>query len=59
MRKSIKIGDTTNCGAVFDVRLPMIGVQTSAGIQYIALKRLYGRSAPCRFVNGQYVAPNE
>lgn len=33
MRKSIKVGTHTNCGPIFDVRLPMSGVQTTSGMQ--------------------------
>jgi hypothetical protein len=55
MRKRIRVGAQTNCGQVFEVRLPMVGVQTVAGMQFIDISRLYGPSAGCRFVNGQYV----
>jgi hypothetical protein len=54
-RKRIRVGAQTNCGQVFEVRLPMVGVQTAAGMQFIDISRLYGPSAGCRFVNGQYV----
>jgi hypothetical protein len=55
MRGSVRIGTRTNCGEVFDVRLPMVGVQTTVGTQFIRLDDLYGPSAGCRFVNGRYV----
>lgn len=55
MRKNIRIGSRTNCGEIFDVRLPMVGVQTINGIQYIRLADLYGPSQNCRFANGKYV----
>jgi hypothetical protein len=55
MRANIRNGTRTNCGQVFDVKLPMIGVQTMAGMQYIDINRLWGPSANCYFVNGQYV----
>lgn len=55
VRKTLRIGARTNCGQVFEIRLPMIGVQTTLGMQYIDISRLYGPSANCRFVNGQYV----
>ena len=51
----VRIGTQTNCGAVFEVRLPMVGVQTMNGMQFLPLSQLYGPSANCRFVNGQYV----
>ncbi len=55
MRKHIRVGTMTNCGQVFEVRLPMIGVQTINGMQFIDVSRLYSPNANCRFVNGQYV----
>lgn len=55
MRAHVRIGTQTNCGAVFEVRLPMVGVQTMNGMQFLPLSQLYGPSASCRFVNGQYV----
>lgn len=55
MRRTIKIGTRTNCGDVFDVRPPMIGVQTMHGTQFIRITELYGPSANCRFANGKYV----
>ncbi len=55
MRARVRIGTQTNCGAVFEVRLPMVGVQTMNGMQFLPLSQLYGPSANCRFVNGQYV----
>lgn len=55
MRANPKIGTVTNCGQIFDIRLPMVGVQTMIGIQYLKLDLLYGTSADCQFVNGQYV----
>ena len=54
MRKTIRVGTHTNCGPVFDVRLPMIGVQTAIGMQFIELTRLYGASADCHFENGMH-----
>lgn len=45
----------TNCGRVYDVRKPMVGVQTPAGQMYIPLDQLRGPSSGCRIVNGQYV----
>jgi hypothetical protein len=54
MRKTIRVGTHTNCGPVFDVRLPMIGVQTAIGMQFIEVTRLYGASADCHFENGIY-----
>jgi hypothetical protein len=47
MRQNIKVGGYTNCGQVFDVRLPMIGVQTPAGKRYIDISRLYAPTEPC------------
>ena len=55
LRKRIRVGAKTNCGQVFELRLPMVGVQTIHGVQFIDLSRLYGPSAECRFRNGQYV----
>lgn len=55
MRKRVRIGTQTNCGQVFDVRLPMVGVQTMRGTQYIDISKLYGPDADCNFVNGVYV----
>lgn len=57
MRKSIKIGTHTNCGVVFEVRKPMIGVQTPAGMQFIELDRLYAPGAGCAMNGQQYVGP--
>jgi hypothetical protein len=54
MRQTIKVGTQTNCGQVFDVRLPMVGVQTPVGIQYIEVNRLYSPGRGCTFVNGVY-----
>lgn len=54
MRQTIKVGTQTNCGQVFDVRLPMVGVQTAIGIQYIEVNRLYIPGRSCTFVNGVY-----
>jgi hypothetical protein len=55
MRRGVKIGTQTNCGPVFDIRLPLVGVQTSVGMQFIMLSRLYGPGAGCALLNGQYV----
>lgn len=55
MRNHLRVGARTNCGQVFEIRSPMIGVQTVVGMQFIDISRLYGPSANCRFVNGQYV----
>lgn len=55
MRKQVRVGTQTNCGQVFDVRLPMVGVQTMHGTQYIDISKLYGPDADCNFVNGVYV----
>ncbi|MCR4469741.1 hypothetical protein [Burkholderia sp. SCN-KJ] len=55
MRKHIRVGAMTNCGQVFELRRPMVGVQTMNGMQFIDISRLYGPSADCRFLNGQYV----
>jgi hypothetical protein len=57
LRRTVKIGDQTNCGAVFDVRRPMIGVQTIMGMQYLRLDTIFAPGAPCRFVDGRYVPP--
>ena len=54
MRQAIKVGTQTNCGQVFDVRLPMVGVQTPVGIQYIEVNRLYSPGRGCTFVEGVY-----
>jgi hypothetical protein len=54
MRANAKIGTFTNCGQIFDIRLPMVGVQTTMGMQYLQLDLLYGQSVDCRFVNGHY-----
>jgi hypothetical protein len=54
MRQTIKVGTQTNCGQVFDVRLPMVGVQTPVGMQYIEVNRLYIPGRGCTFVNGVY-----
>lgn len=54
MRKHVRIGTQTNCGQVFDVRLPMVGVQTMVGSQYIDISKLYGPDANCNFKNGVY-----
>lgn len=54
MRQTIKVGTQTNCGQVFDVRLPMVGVQTPVGMQYIEVNRLYIPGRSCTFVNGVY-----
>jgi hypothetical protein len=59
IRKAVRIGAETNCGTVFDVRLPMVGIQTSNGMQYIRLDRLYAAGAGCVFQNGQYVGPGD
>lgn len=58
MRNNIRIGTKTNCGLVFDIRKPMIGVQTMIGMQYISLDQLWGPSAGCHFKNGVYIGPN-
>ena len=55
MRRTARIGTRTNCGLIFDVRLPMVGVQTPAGGQFLELATLYGPSASCRIANGVYV----
>ena len=55
MRQHIRVGTQTNCGQVFEVRLPMVGVQTINGMQFIDVSRLYSPNTTCRFVNGQYV----
>lgn len=55
MRKGVRIGTQTNCGNVFELRLPLVGVQTMYGMQYLQLSDLYGPSADCRFLNHQYV----
>jgi hypothetical protein len=58
VRKNIRIGTRTNCGLVFDVKQPMIGVQTMVGMQYIHVDELWGPSAGCYFRNGVYTGPN-
>jgi len=55
VRANLRVGSQTNCGQVFEIRSPMAGVQTIVGMQFIDVSRLYGPSANCRFVNGQYV----
>lgn len=55
LQKTVRIGSETNCGTIFDIRLPLVGVQTMIGQQYLRLDSLYGPSATCRFSNGQYV----
>jgi hypothetical protein len=57
MRKHIRVGTMTNCGEVFEVRLPMVGVQTIKGMQFIDVSRLYAPTANCMFLNDQYVGP--
>ena len=57
MRKHIKIGTETNCGSVFELRLPMVGVQTPKGMQYIPLNNLYSPNVGCEFQHGLYVGP--
>ena len=54
LRAHIKVGSLTNCGQVFDVKMPMIGVQTMIGMQYIDVQRLFSPLVGCKFVNGQY-----
>jgi len=58
MRKTIAIGTRTNCGLVFDIKKPMIGVQTMMGMQYIHVDQLWGSSSDCHFRNGVYTGPN-
>lgn len=58
MRKHIHVGTMTNCGEVFEVRLPMVGVQTIKGMQFIDVSRLYAPTANCMFLNDQYVGPS-
>lgn len=53
-RNSIQIGSWTNCGQVYDVRKPMIGVQTMIGQQYIDINRLFPQGFGCHFKNGIY-----
>ncbi|MBB3221127.1 hypothetical protein [Pseudoduganella umbonata] len=55
MRKTINIGTRTNCGQVFEIKRPMVGVQTIIGMQYIDISQLWGASANCYFRNGVYV----
>ncbi len=57
MRRHVKVGTITNCGPVFDVRLPMVGVQTADGMQFIALNSLYSPDVGCSFDNGVYAGP--
>jgi hypothetical protein len=57
MRKTIAIGTRTNCGLVFDIKKPMIGVQTMMGMQYIHVDQLWGPSSDCHFRNGVYTGP--
>ncbi|MDD3325659.1 MAG: hypothetical protein PHW25_01075 [Zoogloea sp.] len=55
MRKGAKVGTRTNCGQIYQMNLPMVGVQTMFGMQQIELARLFGPSANCRFNNGVYI----
>lgn len=55
MRKGAKVGTRTNCGQIYQMNLPMVGVQTMLGMQQIELARLFGPSAGCRFNNGVYI----
>lgn len=55
MRRTVRVGTRTNCGLVFEVRLPMVGVQTSIGMQFLPIDELYGPSVTCRFFNGNYI----
>lgn len=57
MRRHIHIGTETNCGAVFAIDLPMVGVQTAHGMQYIRLQRLYAPDVGCRFSGNVYAGP--
>jgi hypothetical protein len=57
MRKHTHVGTMTNCGEVFDVRLPMVGVQTIENAQFIDVSRLYMPATDCLFANGVYAGP--
>lgn len=57
MRRHIRIGTETNCGAVISIRLPMVGVQTTNGISYIRLRDLFAPGVGCRLRGKLYVGP--
>ena len=54
LRKFPTVGSGTNCGPIFEVRLPQVGVTTVDGPKFIPLADLYAPGVACHFVNGKY-----
>lgn len=48
------VGAGTNCGPIFEVRLPQVGVTTIEGPKFIDLADLYAPGVGCHLVNGRY-----
>ena len=53
-RKSVKVGDDSNCGLVVEVKAPIISVQTQIGVQWLKIAQIYPAGMGCQFVNGVY-----
>jgi TPR repeat protein len=57
-RKALKVGDSSHCGLVIEVKPPIAKIQTMAGERWLKIEQLYGEGdAPCRFINGVYQEP--
>ncbi|WP_150677636.1 hypothetical protein [Pandoraea pneumonica] len=54
LRQSPSVGAGTNCGPIFEIRLPKVGVITVAGPKFIALADLYAPGVACYIVSGKY-----
>ena len=54
LRKYPTVGAGTNCGTIFEVRLPQVGVTTVEGPKFITLADLYAPGVACYLVNGKY-----
>ncbi|WP_150559459.1 hypothetical protein [Pandoraea bronchicola] len=54
LRQYPSVGTKTNCGPIFEVRLPQVGVTTIEGPKFVALADLYAPGVACYLVNGKY-----
>jgi hypothetical protein len=56
-RKSISIGDDSNCGLIVEVKENIVQVETMIGLKYLKINQIYPETlASCKFVNNKYVS---
>lgn len=55
-RKSLAVGDQSNCGLVIDVKKPIVQVQSKEGLLWVKIDEIYPNGlADCQIVEGNYI----